>query len=335
MPNEEMPQILIAGEPPQETAVVQPPATPQAEPFDLRQEEWQEVSSSITPTRITEIGLQRRLIVQRTDRTGNQFVIRMGPTYYGTFKQAGIFTLKEAYETITFSPAITFIFLRDEPAVPGCKLENYFNADFIELMSAAPNNNVIRAHMMRILKLQPAAELDTFEKLKEWVEKTFPKRGPSLKYKPNPRYTSANAGLADFPPPFETATLDRNPRPNEPMMDMEVRYHSREFGRCAYSTNRSCRYSAEFGITQIKEIVENEETTELSEIIRHLAIIKFRHLDGNGELDTDTDGESTSHHEANNTEDESFEVQERAHRIQQLAAFIRLNDPELAETLGL
>ncbi len=148
----------------------------------------------------------------------------------------------ECHQNITFQygdPNITIHMLKELPQVPGCKLTDWFDGGFITLMQDAPNNLVMRAHMMRVLKIDPSLELDTFEKLKQWVETTFPK--PK-----NKRLRSLS--------PVEV----RPPIQNTGGVPIQFRLVAIESGRVSYSCKKSKRPEVQVTASLVREIIEND-----------------------------------------------------------------------------
>jgi hypothetical protein len=70
-----------------------------------------------------------------------------------------------------------------EPEVPAahsrCKIEEVFGGPFIELITLAPKNPVVRGLILSQTHKMPGTECETFEQIKEWVETTCDKKAHS------------------------------------------------------------------------------------------------------------------------------------------------------------
>lgn len=134
------------------------------------------------------------------------------------------------------------------PPPPGCKLTDWFDGGFITLMHDAPNNNVMRAHMMRVLKVEPPKDRETFEALKDWVEKTFPK--PPKREVRNPSPISIRA-------PFEVG----------PGIQVVFRLIQREQGRMRYSVIRKLSHRMVLNVAAIEEIINAQDCQNMSDLM--------------------------------------------------------------------
>ena len=100
-----------------------------------------------------------------------------------------------------------------EPAVERrCGIDEVFARPFIELITLAPKNPVVRGLILAQTRKLPGAECETFEQIKEWVETTCDK-------KLRPTHSS-------HPPSREAFTLT-------------VEFSETEHGRAHYSVDRS------------------------------------------------------------------------------------------------
>jgi hypothetical protein len=65
----------------------------------------------------------------------------------------------------------------DEPAaLRRCKIEEVFADPFIELITLAPKNPVVRGLILSQTHKMPGTECETFDQIKEWVETTCEKK---------------------------------------------------------------------------------------------------------------------------------------------------------------
>src|SRR5271155_2840095 len=56
-----------------------------------------------------------------------------------------------------------------------CKIDEVFGGPFIELITLAPRNPVVRGLILAQTRKMPGNECETFEQIKEWVETTCEK----------------------------------------------------------------------------------------------------------------------------------------------------------------
>lgn len=214
---------------------------------------------------------------------------------------------------------IELLLIKQEPQVPGCKLTDWFDGGFITLMNDAPNNAVMRAHMMRVLKIEPAREMDTFEKLKEWVEKTFPK---PRKNRHN-AITFSETGLGDLAVPMPT-------RPHTPMVEIGYRMNEREHGRCSYSVDKAANVVLDLTIEMIRTGIESGQIADM-ESLEEYAKYCAREVD-----DIDWDYGETQTRDTEPDDSDDFRITLRNEfPTDDVADMIRRNAPELIEQLGL
>jgi hypothetical protein len=65
----------------------------------------------------------------------------------------------------------------DKPVVVNrCKIDEVFGGPFIELLTLAPKNPVVRGLILSQTRKLPGPECETFEQIKAWVETTCDKR---------------------------------------------------------------------------------------------------------------------------------------------------------------
>lgn len=101
------------------------------------------------------------------------------------------------------------------------KIEEHFRPDFLELLKLAPKNPMTRGHIMRMLKQMPDASLDTFDKIKDWVEATFE---PPPKGRPE---VNRSGGHPQFSVAFDLSEVIRG----------VCRYSVRQNGSCTEGYN--------------------------------------------------------------------------------------------------
>lgn len=101
--------------------------------------------------------------------------------------------------------------LAAELATKSTTMENEFTPGFIELLKRVPNNPQCRARILATTGKHPPPEADTYDKLKEWVEKNL---GPG------------------------PITLNLPPPPKPPAFSLALVFSDYENGRCNYSCKR-------------------------------------------------------------------------------------------------
>ena len=215
---------------------------------------------------------------------------------------------------------IELLLIKEAPQVPGCKLTDWFDGGFITLMNDAPNNAVMRAHMMRVLKIEPARELDTFEKLKEWVEKTFPKPRRN-RHNPPPGFEAVDLGDLAVPMPAG---------PRAPRVEINYHMNEREHGRCRYSVDKSASVTLELTIDMIREGTASGEIEDMESLVEY-ARERAREMDA---IDWDYGEHQTRDSEPDDSDDFRITLRNEFPDVD-VISMIRTNAPELIETLGL
>lgn len=73
--------------------------------------------------------------------------------------------------------SILYVEMKQEAGKPRrrCIVSQYLPADVISLLKLSPTNATFRARVMACVGEMPPKELDTYDKIKDWVESTFPK----------------------------------------------------------------------------------------------------------------------------------------------------------------
>jgi hypothetical protein len=168
-----------------------------------------------------------------------------GPNYqdYLPREEAAIYTVGDALRnSLRYT---TLEILKDKPLPPACKMEDRFTLNFIETLKLSPNNPTLRAHMMRNLKIMPPGELDTFEKLKEWVEKNFP---------PLPQM------MASAP--------TRQPTARGPELELTYLASDTERGVAYYSVGRSGMTKSRVNLADLEEWIN--EDIDMADLIQRL-----------------------------------------------------------------
>lgn len=321
---------------PNPSAVPSPVPPPSSTRPDV-EEDFRDSASYYNEPKCMAIGWDRKIIACEA-RHGHFFG---EDKYYidpyatlGSWKEAAVFTLREAWNRLSFNKNMILVFLKEKPLPPGCKLEMYFDEDFVSLMKDAPNNKVLRAHMMRILKHEPAVELDTFDKLKEWIESTFPKRTPMRPpVKKNPAFTAiqppqryANIPAADL--------QDIQVTDGESYMEVDARYSASCTGRCQYTHTKSTRFQGKINMDMIRGAIADYGQENIEDIFKQCLAMAWEYEDENG-LDYDYDNERTTDHEESEQDRREYNVDSRQSKVREMVEFIREHDQATASAIGI
>jgi hypothetical protein len=188
-----------------------------------------------------------------------------------------------------------------------CQIEEVFHGSFIELLSMAPLNPIVRGLILAITRKMPPLECQTFEALKEWVETSCDKR-----IRPAAAPTAPGEGVM-FP----------------------VEFSDREYGRCSYSVrrhgNEEFRLEDEELVEYAQDAIESGGRLDLL-VARVMAVIKDcawdrcdPSMDDYGDYDHDE-------HDSSDTENGSVSVSRPLVR-DRLVAYLQTQHPELWEGL--
>ena len=109
-----------------------------------------------------------------------------------------------------------------------CRIEEVFDAGFIELLRLVPRNPHVRALILRLTSKMPGPTCGTFEEIKEWVETHCEKRVPSQ------GRTRGENGI-----------------------EITVDFSEIEYGRASYSVSRSGQDEFHLGADDLLQIVQN------------------------------------------------------------------------------
>jgi hypothetical protein len=196
------------------------------------------------------------------------------------------------------------------PAVRKCRIEDVFDANFLELLQLVPRNPLVRALILKLTGKLPGPEHETFEQLKDWVEATCDQR-----VRPTPLHrgrTNLEDGIA-----------------------ITVEFSETEYGRADYSVPRSgseaFRVSAEDLMEMIQSAIDAGEG--IDEVVDLIA----------GKIDDDAWSQCDpsldnygdydySEHDA--TDSGNCETSYSRNQIRdRVLAFVRQRHPELAAEL--
>lgn len=296
---------------PEDLSSVPVVATEPEEPFDDRQEDFVILGQDWSYP-VSELHKLRRAIVRNVERSGLQFISTLSPRRYVTQKNARIYGIDQLVIYIGFgNSAFRIIVLKEAPVKLGCSLADWFDAGFIAMMYEVPKNPVMRAHMMKVLKVGVPNEITTFDALKNWVETSFPKkRAPA----PEPGYKSPiGARIA----------------PAEPMFRAIVNQSGTENGTARYTIPVSRDIEDSIPISKIREWIQ--EGNSFDSIVRLSRDYVADHYD-------ESTGCNYQNYEYQDHEPSDDGVEYDQDDLSQqseseLRAFIRDNDPGLYEEM--
>lgn len=225
-----------------------------APPFNDREVESVFVSSQHRALWDSLHDSDRRVIIKHSEYGFLKLDSQLRKRWVKSIESAQIFPMSEFSGLVTFGMLeITALLIKEPPEIPGCKLADWFDGGFITLMNDAPNNLVMRAHMMRVLKIDPPRELDDFVKLCDWVEKTFPK--PKSK---------AGAGQPMFRAANPTPTTMR---PQQPGVTVIYHLSEVEYGRCNYAVKKTSDLEYRVTIEDVRRLID-EGVENFDDLIR-------------------------------------------------------------------
>lgn len=198
------------------------------------------------------------------------------------------------------------------PVVRKSELKDFFGANFIELMKVAPLNSLVRGQIMKHTGQLPALELDTFDKLKDWIEINMDK-------------TKKLDPWAKLQTPSSIIAQERGPS-FELMFDVT----DLEYGSCHYRNNRKGTWCEVNTLENIRELIEEGLTT--AQIIRKIEEWAVEEQEADME---EVEGTVRySDHELNDNEDTCVDLQDSHERAEELLLdWLQANDPESYNTL--
>jgi hypothetical protein len=225
---------------------------------------------------------------------------------------ARILTTQEFSGMYTYGTTdIIVLLLKEPPEIPGCLLANWFNAGFITLMQDAPNNKVMRAHMMRVLKVDPPSELDDFAKLKDWVEKTF----PNPRNKANPAFRRIDNPITGIAPPHGVT--------------VRCRISEVEHGRCNYSLIKSTEQDFMLTVDEVRRAIDEGDAENMSDLQNWVR----REVNDREDMCWDYGDEETSGQEEVSVEDRETSMPDGFPETA-LVRMLRAQAPELLDRLN-
>ena len=196
----------------------------------------------------------------------------------------------------------------DSPAVR-CQIDDVFGGPFIELMTLAPKNPVVRGLILAQTRKLPGPECETFEQIKSWVEMNCEKKS-----RPH----------------------DETRAPSRDGIVVKVEFSEREYGRANYSVPRSGTDEFILDADELIEMVQaaiddgegvNGVVDKIAEEINDNAWNRCDpSLDDSGDY-------SYEEHESSDSDNAEIEFS-RTQVRDRLLIFLRANHPNLLEELA-
>jgi len=190
------------------------------------------------------------------------------------------------------------------PQESTCTIEQVFDANFIDLIRLVPKNPSVRALILKLTGKMPATGCQTFEEIKDWIEKTCEKRTLSRQ--------TVGGGIS-----------------------IRVEFAETEYGRAQYSVRRHGASNFELGANELMDVVQRavNDGEGIDYIVETLAQKIDEDAWGQCEPDMDDYGDyEYSDNESRDVRDGDVEfswseIKER------VLAFLRTHRPELAAEL--
>ena len=192
-----------------------------------------------------------------------------------------------------------------------CKIEDVFGGPFIELLTLAPKNPVVRGLILAQTRQLPGPDCDTFAQLKEWAETTC---------RPRPR--AGGGDLAKVPTPARGIKIT-------------VEFSETEYGRANYSVDRSGNDEFELDEDELLEFVRDaiEDGEGLDDVIEKIVNLIEEDAWSRCSPDLDAYGEyNYDEHESNDSANGNVECTKSQIR-ERLRTFLRESHPQLLEEL--
>ncbi len=191
---------------------------------------------------------------------------------------------------------------------PPKRIAKMFPRHVLELIKAAPSNEMVKGWMLKITKHLPPADADTYEKLAAWVE-ALPVPEPS------PKPDSKNKKDIDIVISFSRQTTGT------------ARFSCTEVGTDDYCLDDD----------EIQRIIDDNEEADMSELVEELcSYINDTVWDQcqNISWDDDLEGKNYDHHDYGDSDEESYDYRSAAVK-EKLVEWLRARMPEKARQLGL
>lgn len=195
------------------------------------------------------------------------------------------------------------------PVERKCRIEELFDASFIELMQLVPANPFVRAWVLKFSGKMPPVECESFAELKDWVECNCVNR-----IRKTPAAAQSNG---------------------DPGIDIEVDFSEQEYGRANYSVERYCTDTYHLSADDLIEIIQEAiaDGEAISAVVEAVAERIADHAwdECDPSLDNYGDYEYTEHDSDGANDSETKCSRERIRNA--VLQFIREQHPELAAEL--
>ena len=149
-----------------------------------------------------------------------------------------------------------------------CLIGQFLGGDVVSLIKLAPNNATFRARVMAVVGEMPPKELDTFEKIKDWVEFNFPKG------------SLAQIGTRVLPP-------------ENPPLTIGYRADETEYGKCRFSRQISTRDTFRMTYDEVITLIRGSD--DMDDALREIGERMESHAQNSGNREETS--ESTERHE--------------------------------------
>ena len=264
------------------------------------------IEKEINPEEIAGLDAKRRFLLKNT---ANKFVD-------AAFKSAEFPSCARRWTAANFADAESLDKIKNYkvlllPLAQISAMSQFFSAPALELIKATPNSPEIRGFMLSKLGVMPAPELDTYEKLEEWIIW-------------NVESKTAGAVIPSAPVNPPTA-------PNNRRMPLEIRLSvsETEVGRADYTATRSGRPTLGVSLEDLEQLAEESDDADdlRNRILMHLK------EDESLMDDTETHDYEYDSEECTDTDNREVEFIDLTAAEAAIREYVRLNMPEQYERL--
>ena len=255
-------------------------------------------------TRLPWIKSAEIVVYSQSGRTGYPEGF-WGPNMSGYHKErslAGVYTFNEVISKLLHTDDLYLYVRKPDPNKPKRRsnIITLLGPVVTSALIAQPNNETFRAKLMAVIGEMPPKEIDTYAKLKDWVEFNFPKTKPA--------------------------------KPDDEVFAGEFTYDIISTGTCKYSRTSHARSPIKLTGKQIAKIAG--DASDLDELMT-LMCDHMREIADSSQATTWTTGQTSTTDEQE--QDSYSDNEDYAYSTLKRAAIKYLIDhePELAEELGL
>ncbi len=302
--------------------------------FNLTNSEFRVVTDIMSMRQLLDSrrsGIRERRCVINGNYNENYYLdVDMNTT--ASIAKAKVFTVHDVLaERLTHSSSWHYALLDEEqlakePPQRKMTLESHINATLVQLMKVAPQNEIVRGHLMAIFGRLPPEELTTFEQLKDWVEFGF--------YPP--RFDSNRARIYGLSGHTMNMPEEDGRRPagaiQTALFSLACTTRDVEVGDCEYRVNRRAQFQFAFTRQMVRDIVGNHDN--LHDMLEECENMITEH--GQNSVTLEDNGEHEYlNHESRDWEDSSVEI-DMAELKRQLTRYIEQNygPEEISQILG-